>query len=308
MDKKFQILKYTEKYEKDVTKLYFESYGRKKSQKYFRYRLKSSTFGTPIAYVMKFESKIVGFYALTPISLVINNVNYLGGYSFLTMTNKKFSGQGIFSKLASKTFEKAKEKKYNFIIGFANNNSFPLFIKKFGFTELKPINYVKLNLTKLIENKNFKFNFSIFKKNNFFKLNLIPNNFSSVYLDKNYKSLDIRINQHPLNKYYIFQNDTLLFIFKKYQNELQILDFFGHNEVELFSKLPLVAANLSKKLKCDYVTMWIPKQHPLKKYVKFTENLSSNSHFIVKSFNPKIKNQICKINNWYYSMNDSDVF
>ena len=100
----------------------------------------------------------------------------------------------------------------------------------------------------------------------------------------------------------------MLFIFKKYQNELQILDFFGHNEVDLCSKLPLVANNLSKKLKCDYVTLWIPKQHPLKKYVNFTENLSSDSHFIVKSFNPKIKNQICKINSWHYSMSDSDVF
>jgi|TARA_B110000495_G_scaffold86120_1_gene74205 hypothetical protein len=308
MDKKFQIFKYAEKYEQDITKLYFESYGRKKPQKYFRYRLKNNGFGTPIAYVMKFNSKIVGFYALTPISLIINNVNYLGGYSFLTMTDKKFSGQGIFSKLASKTFEKANEKKYNFIIGFANNNSFPLFINKFGFTELKPINYVKLNLTKVIGNKDFKFNRSIFKKNNFSKLNFTANNYFSVYLDKNFKSLDNRINQHPLNKYYIFQNDTLLFIFKKYQNELQILDFFGYDEVDLYSKLSLVATNLSKKLKCDYVTLWIPKQHPLNKHVKSTENLSSDSHFIVKSFNPKIKNQICKINNWYYSMSDSDVF
>ena len=308
MDKKFQILKYTEKYEKDITKLYFESYGRKKPQKYFRYRLKKNIFGTPIAYVMKYESQIVGFYALTPISLIINNVHYLGGYSFLTMTKKKFSGQGIFSKLASKTFEKAKEKKYNFIIGFANNNSFPLFINKFRFTELKPINYVKLDLTKVTKNKNFKFNRSIFKKNNFFKLNFTSNNHSSVYLDKNFKSLDNRINQHPLNKYYIFQNDTLLFVFKKYGNELQILDFFGHDEVDLYSKLPLVATNLLKRLKCDYVTLWIPKQYPLNKYVKFTENLSSDSHFIVKSFNSKIKNQICKINNWYYSMGDSDVF
>ena len=308
MEKKFQILKYAEKYEKDITKLYFESYGRKKSQKYFRYRLKCNTFGTPIAYVMKFESKIVGFYALTPISLIVNNVHYLGGYSFLTMTNKKFSGQGIFSKLASKTFEKAKEKKYNFIIGFANNNSFPLFIKKFKFTELKPINYVKINLIQVIENNNFKFTRSVLKNNNFFKLNSISKNNYSVYFAKNFKSLDKRINQHPLNKYYIYQNDTLLFIFKKYQNELQILDFFSHNEIDLYSKLSLIATNLSKKLKCDYVTLWIPKKHPLNKYVKSTVNLASESHFIVKSFNSKIKNQICTINNWYYSMSDSDVF
>ena len=104
MDKKFKIIKYTKKYEKDITKLYFESYGRKKSQKYFRYRLKKNPFGSPIAYVMKFESQIVGFYALTPISLIINNECYLGGYSFLTMTNKKFSGKGIFSKLSSSEF------------------------------------------------------------------------------------------------------------------------------------------------------------------------------------------------------------
>lgn len=307
MDKKFKILKYTKKYEKDITKLYFESYGRKKSQKYFRYRLKKNAFGYPIAFVMKFESQIVGFYALTPISLIINNVQYLGGYSFLTMTHKKFFGKGIFSKLASKTFEKAKEKKYNFIIGFANKNSFPLFIKKFGFVELKPINYLKINFNKVIENNDLKFSNSILKNNNLLNSNSISNNNSSVYLEKNFKFLDNKINQHPLNKYHIFQNDTLLFIFKKYKNELQILDFFGDDIPELYSKLSLATTNLLKKLNCDYVSLWVPKQHPIKKYVKSTK-LSSDSHFIVKPINLKIKKQICEINNWHYSMIDSDVF
>ncbi len=308
MNKKFKILKYTEKYEKDITKLYFESYGRKKPQKYFRYRLKKNNFGTPIAYVMKFESQIVGFYALTPVSLIINNENYLGGYSFLTMTHKKFSGQGIFSKLASKTYEKAKEKKYNFIITFANDNSFPLFTNKFKFKELKPINYVKIIFNKSIKHNNFKINHKIINNNNFFKLNSFHNNNFLIYLDKNYKYLNYRINQHPLNKYYIYQTDTCIFIFKKFGNELQILDFFGQDDLKLYSKLPLVASYLSKKLKCDHVTSWIPKKHPLNKYVKTTKNLPYSSHFIVKSLNSKFKIQTSKINNWYYSMIDSDVF
>ena len=308
MNKKFKILKYTEKYEKDITKLYFESYGRKKPQKYFRYRLKKNNFGTPIAYVMKFESQIIGFYALTPVSLIINNENYLGGYSFLTMTNKKFSGQGIFSKLASKTYEKAKEKKYNFIITFANDNSFPLFINKFKFKELKPINYVKIIIPKSIKNNNFKFTHKILKNNNFFNLNYLDRHNFLIHLDKNYKYLDYRINQHPLNKYYIYQNDDCLFIFKKFNNELQILNYFSHNDLETYSKLPLVASYLSKKLKCDHVTSWIPKKHPLNKYINTTKKLPYSSHFIVKSLNSKFKNQISKINNWDYSMSDSDVF
>lgn len=308
MDKKFKILKYTEKYEKDLTKLYFESYSRKKPQKYFHYRLKRNNLGNPIAYIMKFESKIVGFYALTPISLLINNQKYLGGYSFLTMTHRKFSGQGIFSKLASEAFEKAKEKKYNFIVGFANNTSFPLFINKFGFTELKSINYLKINLTKLVKNTSFKFTQNISKNIKKILLSDVNKNNFSVYLEKNISYFDYRFNQHPLNKYYIFESNDLLFIFKKYKNELQILEFFGQNEADIYSKLLLVGNNLSKKLKCDYISLWIPKKHSLNQSMSLTQNLSPHSFFIVKSLNPKIKNQISNINNWYYSMSDADVF
>ena len=308
MNNKFQILKYTKKYEKDITKLYFDSYGRKKPQKYFRYRLKKNIFGTPIAYVMKFESQIVGFYALTPISLIKNNQNYLGGYSFLSMTSKKFSGQGIFSQLASKTFEKAKEKKYNFIITFANNKSFPLFIKKFGFKELKPINNVRIIFSKSGKNNYFKFSNSISKNNNLFKLDNNHKNNFLIHLEKNFKYLDYRINQHPLNRYYIYQTNTCLFIFKKFENQLHILDFFGKDDLEIYSKLPLVATFLSMKLQCNHITTWIPKQHKFNNYVKTTKNIKNPSHFIVKPLNSKFGTQLSKINNWYYSMSDSDVF
>jgi len=122
---KYTIVKFHVKYLNEIQKLYKISYERTKPLKYFRHRLLKSPWGKPITYIMKFENKIVGFYSIHPIKITINNKLTLAGYSFLTMTHPNHSGKGIFTSLAKKTYKESKKKGYQFIFGFANENSFP---------------------------------------------------------------------------------------------------------------------------------------------------------------------------------------
>lgn len=304
MNNHFRILEYSRKYEKELSSLYYQSYGRKKPISYFRYRLKKNHIGKPIAYVMKFKNKLVGFYALSPIYIIVDKKKYLGAYSFLTMTHKEFSGQGIFSQLATKAFKKAKEKKYNFIMGFANNNSFALFVKKFDFVELEPINYIKLKIS-ANNNSTRKITKSVSKKNPVFFTNMYTKNFS-VYIQRNFEYFDYRINQNSQN-YLVFQSNDMFCIFKKYDNELQLLEFSSKNSQESLSQILSLSYFLMKKSNSDYVTSWIPEKHILNKF-SYSKKLKPYSHFIIKSLNPKITRKITKISNWHYTMSDADVF
>lgn len=307
MKAEYAIVRYSDKYRKALSELYFESYGRKKPLSYFDYRLNS--FGSPIAYLMKFGNKLVGFYAVVPIKIKIKNKFCLGGSSFLTMTHPNHSGKGIFLKLALKTFQDAKKKNYKFILGFANSNSYPIFIKKLGFIELSPIN----NLTI----KNFKiFNEISYKKSRIPK-NIIQlwNEYDAqqnypVKLERNYEYLHKKFIQHPVYDYFIFhKKNKFLFIFKKYENILHIIDFFGIENNEFYSTLFGVAKNLAKKKKCDTINLWIPKNHSILRLLNNnTQSISTNSFFIIKSLDSKLDPLISKINNWYYTMTDADIF
>ena len=307
MKQEYTIVKYSKKYRKALSVLYLESYGRKKPLSYFDYRLTS--FGSPIAFLMKFQNKIVGFYAVVPIKLRIQSKLVIGCSSFLTMTHPDHSGKGIFMKLASKTFQEAKKKHYKFVIGFANPNSYPIFIKKLGFTELAPINNLKI--------KNFKKFHSIQYRNSHIPKNALRlwNEFKQqqnflVKLDRDYSYLHKKFIQHPIYDYFIFhKKNKFLFIFKKYEKSLHIIDFFGIENNEFYLELLGVAKNLANQNGCNTINFWLPKKHSLLDFLKNnTESVPTKSHFIIKSLDPNLTSIISSIDNWYYTMTDADIF
>ena len=306
MENQYKILRYSSIYNKKLKLLYTASYGRKRSLKYFRYRLNENPFGKAIAYVMKYNGILVGFYAITPIKLNIDQKSTLGGYSFLSMTHPDHSKKGIFQKLAKKTFEEAKKQKYNFILGFANKTSFPIFTKKLNFKHISPLNHLEI---KIDSNPSFSLQMS--------KTNRHPdklwNNYNSknelISIEKNNNYIQWRF-KNPLYQYYILSSKNEYFVYKKFDNTLHILDFFGTESEQFYENLLDVANVLLKKLDCEKITLWIPKNHNLLKSSKIIKKkkLHTDSFLIIKILNKKLSSNVSKIDNWYYSMSDSDVF
>ncbi len=306
MENQYKISRYSSIHNKKLKLLYTASYGRKRSLKYFRYRLDENPFGKAIAYVMKYNGILVGFYAITPIKLNIDQKSTLGGYSFLSMTHPDHSKKGIFQKLAKKTFDEAKKQKYNFILGFANKTSFPIFTKKLNFKHIFPLNHLEI---KIDPNPSFSLQMS--------KTNRHPdklwNNYNSknelIFIEKNNNYIQWRF-KNPLYQYYIFSSKNEYFVYKKFDNTLHILDFFGTESEQFYENLLDVANVLSKKLDCEKITLWIPKNHNLLKSSKIIKKkkLHTDSFLIIKILNKKLSSNVSKIDNWYYSMSDSDIF
>ena len=59
-----------------------------------------------------------------------------GLLSMATVTHPAHRGKGLFKTLARQSYETAREEHYEFVIGVANANSYPGFIKYFDFTDV----------------------------------------------------------------------------------------------------------------------------------------------------------------------------
>jgi hypothetical protein len=64
---------------------------------------------------------------------------YLVAQSGDTMTHSKHVGKGLFTQLAQKTYDYCQENGFHLVFGFPNENSFPGFIKRLGWTHFDDI-------------------------------------------------------------------------------------------------------------------------------------------------------------------------
>jgi GNAT superfamily N-acetyltransferase len=80
------------------------------------------------------DNKPAAFYGVIPTVAYLNKKSVLIAQSADTLTHPKHQRKGLFTLLANKTYDLAKELGIEFIYGIANENSFPGFIKKLGWT------------------------------------------------------------------------------------------------------------------------------------------------------------------------------
>lgn len=83
-----------------------------------------------------YNNVIAAHYAVIPIKMNIGDRVVNGALSMATVTHPEHRGKGLFKLLAQKTYECAKEEGREFVVGVANANSFPGFIKHLGFYEV----------------------------------------------------------------------------------------------------------------------------------------------------------------------------
>lgn len=78
-------------------------------------------------------SRLAAHYALIPVEVEVKGHRALASWSLNTATHPNYQGQGLFTKLAEKTYEAAHDRGCIGVIGVANQNSTHGFVKKLGF-------------------------------------------------------------------------------------------------------------------------------------------------------------------------------
>ena len=102
----------------------------------FKYWYLDNPNGKVLSYNALYEDIIAAHYALIPVKMEIAGRIASGLLSMATVTHPEHRGKGLFKTLAKATYDYAAQSGYEFVIGVANANSYPGFIKYFNFSDI----------------------------------------------------------------------------------------------------------------------------------------------------------------------------
>lgn len=103
------------------------------TKQYFHNRYVLNPSGKVISFNAFDGDKMIAHYACIPTRFVVNSRVANGILSLSTVTHQDYRGRGLFRTLAKMTYDKAREDGFEFVLGIANANSFPGFLKYFNF-------------------------------------------------------------------------------------------------------------------------------------------------------------------------------
>lgn len=94
----------------------------------------NNPMGEVISFNAFYGNELVAHYACIPYKMMIDHRVVTGLFDMATVTHPSHRGKGLFKRLAQTTYDYAKENGYGFVIGVANANSFPGYMKHFPFS------------------------------------------------------------------------------------------------------------------------------------------------------------------------------
>ncbi len=100
---------------------------------YLRWLYEESPFGGVIESNLDDDRGRVGHYALVPITLARDGVDHPAALSLNTAVHERGRGGGVFVELGERTVGKAAELGVESVVGVANANSTPGFVRRLGF-------------------------------------------------------------------------------------------------------------------------------------------------------------------------------
>jgi len=106
---------------------------------YLEWLYEQSPFGPVIETNLDDERGRAGHYALVPITLTRDGVDHSGALSLNTAVHDRARGGGVFVRLGSETIAEAGRRGIETVVGVANANSTPGFLRRLDFELLTPL-------------------------------------------------------------------------------------------------------------------------------------------------------------------------
>jgi hypothetical protein len=312
-----RIEEYKEGDELKIIELFELVFGRPMSLVQWKWRFELNPAGKHLIRLMWVGDKLVGHYAVSPVSLMIDGVPVKSVLSLTTMTHPDYTGNGIFKKLASALyFHLEFEYGSQAIWGFPNGNSHYGFIKNLEWKDVSVIPTLSVDSKLLPMGTGEINNIDAFTTVHSDLLSKEPSKYP-ISVQRSTEYLNWRYVQKPSVDYKIFErveNEivTGVVVVKLYQVNQSKVDL---NITELYlndySKIGMFMADVLSQIgsEIENVTMWR------------NVNDSNYLHFERMGFKPSlpltylgiratdsIKELSSSLNNWYYSFGDSDIY
>ena len=117
----------------DLQNVVYKERGVVFSRETFKHWYIDNPYGHAISFNAFDGEKMVAHYVCVIKQLLIEGRIANGLLSMATVTHPDYRGQGLFKTLAKMTYDYARDNGYEFVVGVANANSFPGFMKYFPF-------------------------------------------------------------------------------------------------------------------------------------------------------------------------------
>lgn len=117
---------------------------------YLQWLYAANPDGTVVGFDAWDGATLVAHYVCIPARAVIGGESCRVLLSLNTATAPAWQGQGLFTRLAALTYERATAEGFRAVYGVANANSTPGFLRKLGFTLVRPLE-ARLGLGRLFE-------------------------------------------------------------------------------------------------------------------------------------------------------------
>lgn len=307
--------------EKHILNLFNTTFGKPLSESYWKWRFIDNPEKKIMIKLMWDNDLLVGHYAVSPTTIMVNEQCISAALSMTTMTHPNYIGQKIFTKLAEQLYQdEAIKNNLKVILGFPNNNSHYGFIKNLAWKDLLQIPTFSISLDTIKPHNNK----TITKVKTFTQHHI---NTQKEYLSSNTKHflksieyLNWRYIQNPINFYDIFELKikeksfyavTKLFCTNR-EKELYDVDIvelvFPEDFESLISLINEIKINYSKYNLCNIHT-WIPINsaiHIQLEKIGFTNSLPI-TYFGIRVLDSNYKD-LENSNMWHYSMGDSDIY
>ncbi|MBJ13702.1 MAG: hypothetical protein CMG62_11615 [Candidatus Marinimicrobia bacterium] len=303
---------------KYIQSLYHEVFKKKLSSKYYiwQYKHKKKFF----SYIVKENNQIIGHVGFSIKSINFDDKIVNCAFRHTSMVANTFRNKGIYTQLMSYASKQLKKENISFVLAWPNNLNLQSSNnhKNFNFMKSFKTYNLKLNFKKNVDTNFIKKRFSNInkiKKINFNQIENIYEKNNQWFIIKNKSYLLKRYVKHPNSKNYFFYSFTdkdkfCLIIFRYYNDDLNyinIVEYFSNDLNFGISKFIDYFRNHSCVIQvwnCRYNNL----SHSFLKYLSFK---ISNPNFNIGFYPLCIKkdNNFYKlINNYNYSMGDTDVF
>lgn len=128
--------------DREMVRSLFESNGYPRSTEEVDWIYRPSGSWFPHATFAAKDPAVAGLYAAVPVEATVDGVAVRAAQSLDTMVDGAFRGMGLFTKLASRTYENMGRDGVGFVFGFPNGNSHHGFVKKLGWLSLDPVPFL----------------------------------------------------------------------------------------------------------------------------------------------------------------------
>lgn len=298
--------------------LFHVTYGRAMSDELWRWRFRDNPAGSSIIQLAWDDNILASHYAVAQVTLSVNGEKVSSGLDVTTITHPDYRGRGLFRTLAKSAFERSTGSGLAIVWGFPNRNSHRGYIQDLGWMDIwevptlrwrtPTLTHLGISSSSIVEVSSFDERFDHLWRE--------VRRDSCIMVERDSQYLRWRYTAKPNAQYRILvcqEGHNLLgyAVFKRYADELQVVDLLTQNDVEIGRQLLLEVARIAVSESAEAVSLWLNVTHPLHRAFERMgfENGAPITYLAGLTLGSDPLNEgVYDFRNWYITMGDSDVY